>query len=69
MYGFVPVFLISAICFAVALFYGMYFIDEPALKALQGASTEKIVREIFDINSVKDTVYTVFRKRSGPRRK
>lgn len=56
-------------CFATALLYGIYFIQEPALKAMHGSSFRDIFLEIFDIQSVKDTVSTVIRKRPGPRRK
>lgn len=66
--GFVPVFLLSALCFTVALVYGVYYIEEPPGKSLQNTKVHHVFREIFDIASVKDTIATVTRKRQGPLR-
>ncbi|ODM98082.1 Proton-coupled folate transporter [Orchesella cincta] len=69
VWGFVPVFFISALSFAVALLYGIYYIHEPAFKSIQNSTFSSIFYEIFDLRSLKDTMATVFRPRSGPRRK
>ncbi|ODM86706.1 Proton-coupled folate transporter [Orchesella cincta] len=69
VWGFVPVFFISALSFAVALLYGIYYIHEPAFKSIQNSTFSSIFYEIFDLRSLKDTMATVFRPRPGPRRK
>lgn len=67
-YGFVAVFLVSALCFTIALLYGIFFIEEQPGKSIQDTKVHHIFREIFDIRSVQDTIATVARKRQGPLR-